>query len=162
MRINACSLFYVLHLQVSNLMSAEPTNIVDAIKHWCRFLYNQMESCRQVWIALKEDLIKFAEDLIIQCWNQSVWTGSVLLWQFFPPFYSRISKITQKMIKEKKRSWSEIMNFSYQKSAQKTVVCKRINGSCTRDKLLYITSQQAEYSLLFIKRKCENLSKSHG
>lgn len=62
-----------------------------------------MESGRQVWTALKEDLIKFAEDLIMQCWNQSVRTRSVLLWHFFPAFYSRISKVILKMINEEKK-----------------------------------------------------------
>lgn len=35
------------------------------------------------------------------------------------------------------------------------VLCNRINGSCTRDELLYPTSQQVEYSLLLMKRKCK-------
>lgn len=120
MRINACSLFYMVHLQVSNLMSAETTNTADVIKHWCRFLYNQTESCRQVRTALKEDLIKFAEGLIMQCWNQSVWTVSVLLWQFLPPFYSRISKVIQKNYKGGKNKLVWNNEFFISKISTKT------------------------------------------
>lgn len=35
---NKCSLFQMLCVQVSNLISAQPTNTVDAIKQRCRFI----------------------------------------------------------------------------------------------------------------------------
>lgn len=83
-------------------------------------LYNQMESCRQVWTALKEDLIKFRGSNYAS-WNHSVGTGSVQLWHFFPAFYSRISKIILKLLKkEKRKSWSEVMNLSLQKRERYT------------------------------------------
>jgi len=66
------SLFQMLHLQASNLMSAQSTNIADVITQQYRFYY--ITTWKSVGRAeqLKGDLIKFAEDLIMQRWNQSV------------------------------------------------------------------------------------------
>lgn len=83
-----------------------------------------MESWRQVWTALKEDLIKFRRSNYAS-WNHSVGAGSVQLWHFFPAFYSRISKITLKNVKEGKKEqlvWSN----EFFTSKKRKVHCNRI------------------------------------
>lgn len=56
----------MLHLYISSVMSVQSNSVADVIKHHnTGLLYNQMEGCRQAGTALKEDSIKFAEDLII-------------------------------------------------------------------------------------------------